>query len=183
MYEGLGLLSSAEGAGRTRASIKILAGRLEEAEQQLRETCEASIRRNEWSFVSSEAAELADVLYRLGRYDEAQTWAQIAGDNAGKGDLHAQAFWRAIEARLAARRGEVELGESLAKAAVAIIEQTDAVSQHAKVLLDLAEVLRLADNEAGAGAAVKKAEELYRAKGNVAALKAAGDLLATDALV
>jgi tetratricopeptide (TPR) repeat protein len=183
MYEDLGLLDMAEGAGRVRASIHILAGRLEEAEHHLRETCEASIRRNNASFVSSEAAELADVLYRLGRYDEAQRWAQTAREHAGEGDLHAQVFWRAIEARLAARRGEFELGESLAKTAVGIMEQTDAVSQHAKVLLDLAEVLRLADNEAGARAVVKEAEELYRAKGNVAALKAAGDLLTTDALV
>jgi tetratricopeptide (TPR) repeat protein len=166
-----------------RAYVETLAGRLEEAEQHLRESCTASMRRNEASYVSSQAAELADVLYRLARYEEAQTWAQTARDHAGEGDLHAQVFWRAIEARVAARRGELELGESLAQAAVGIMEQTDAVSQHAKVLLDLAEVLRLAGNEAGARTAVKKAEELYRAKGNVAALEAARNLLTSDALV
>jgi DNA-binding SARP family transcriptional activator/tetratricopeptide (TPR) repeat protein len=183
MYDELGLVSSVESSGRMRAYVETFAGRLEDAEQHLRESCEASIRRNEASYVSSQAAELADVLYRLARYEEAQTWAQTARDHAGEGDLHAQVFWRAIEARLAARRGEFELGESLAKAAVAIMEQTDAVSQHAKVLLDLAEVLRIAGNEAGARAAVKKAEELYRAKGNVAALEAARNLLTSDALV
>jgi tetratricopeptide (TPR) repeat protein len=183
MYEELGLIGSVESAGRDRAYIEILAGRLEDAERHLRESCEASIRRNESSFVSSQAAELADVLYRLGRHDEAQSWALTARDRAGEGDLHAQVFWRAIEARLAARRGELELGVSLAKAAVEMMEQTDAISQHAKVLLDLAEVHRLGGNEGAAHAAVSQAEELYRAKGNIAALETVRDLLTTDAVV
>src|SRR5262249_39177295 len=183
MYDELGLIVSVESSARNRALIEILAGRLEEAERHLREACGASIQRNEASFVSSQAAELADVLYRLGRYDDAQSWAKTARGQAGEGDLHAQVFWRSIEARLAARRGELEIGKSLANAAVAIMEQTDAVSQHARVLLDSAEVLRLTGNEAGARAAVKKAEQLYRAKGNVAGLEVANSLLTSDALV
>jgi hypothetical protein len=51
------------------------------------------------------------------------------------------------------------------------------------VLLDLADVYRLQDNETDARAAVKEAEKLYRAKGNVAGLEAARNVLATDALV
>ena len=81
------------------------------------------------------------------------------------------------------RRGELDLAEALVNAALATIEKSDAVSQHAKVLLDLAEVLRLAGNEAGARTAIKRAKKLYRAKGNVAALEAAKKLLTTDALV
>jgi DNA-binding SARP family transcriptional activator len=183
MYDELGLIASVEAMGRNRALIEILAGHLEEAEQHLRESCMASVRRNQASYVSSQAAELADVLYRLARYDEAQTWAHTACDQAGEGDLHAQVVWRAIEARLAARRGELELGVSLGTAAVEIMEQTDAVSHHAKVLLDFAEVLRLAGNETGTRTAVKKAEALYRAKGNVAGLEVANSLLTTNALV
>jgi tetratricopeptide (TPR) repeat protein len=183
IFDELGLVGTLASTEHMRAHIEILAGRLEGAEQHLREACETSIQRSEASYLSSQAAELADVLYRQGRFDDAQQWAQTARDHAGEGDLHAQVFWRAIEARLAARRGELKLGESLAKAAVEIMEQTDAVSQHAKVVLDSAEVLRLAGNEAGARAAVKKAEALYRAKGNVAGLEAANSLLTTDVLV
>src|SRR5262249_28975691 len=103
MYDELGLIVSVESSARNRALIEILAGRLEEAERHLREACGASIQRNEASFVSSQAAELADVLYRLGRYDDAQSWAKTARGQAGEGDLHAQVFWRSIEARLAGR--------------------------------------------------------------------------------
>ena len=183
MYDELGLIGSVEGADRQRAYIDILAGRLEEAEQRLRRSCEASIRRNEASFASSSAAELADVLYRVGRYDEAQTWAQVARERAGDGDLHAQVFWRSIEARLAARRDDVTLAETLASAAVAMMESTDAVSQHAKVLLDLSEVLRLAGREAESLEAAQRAVKLYEAKGNVAAAKDGRAFLKTAAVV
>ena len=183
IYDELGLVTAVEGTANRRGFVEVLAGRLDEAEQHLRACCEASIRRNESSFVASRSAELADVLYSLTRFDEAQMWARIARDRAGQGDLHAQVSWRSIEAKLAARRGELDLAEALVNAAVATIEKSDAVSQHAKVLLDLAEVLRLAGNEAGARTAIKRAKKLYRAKGNVAALEAAKKLLTTDALV
>ena len=183
IYDELGLVTAVEGTANRRGFVEVLAGRLDEAEQHLRACCEASIRRNESSFVASRSAELADVLYSLTRFDEAQMWARIARDRAGQGDLHAQVSWRSIEAKLAARRGELDLAEALVNAALATIEKSDAVSQHAKVLLDLAEVLRLAGNEAGARTAIKRAKKLYRAKGNVAALEAAKKLLTTDALV
>src|SRR5205823_13274321 len=120
IYADLGLTTAFEQTAQMRGQIETLAGQPDDAERFLRESCEAHIRRHESSYLSSRASELADVLYRLGRYDEAESWARTAHEHAGVGDVHAQVFWRSIEARLAARRGETRLAESLASEAVAM---------------------------------------------------------------
>jgi tetratricopeptide (TPR) repeat protein len=183
IYEDLGLALAVPSTAAVLAKIDVLAGALDEAEQNLREACEASIHSNESALLSSRAAELADVLYLLARYDEAQGWAQTARDLASEGDLHAQVFWRSIEARLTARRGDFDLAETLGREAVRIMGQTDAVSQRAKVHLDLAQVLRLAEREGEARTAVEFAIALYEGKGNTAAVGQARALLSTTAVV
>ena len=183
IYEELGLGLAVAETRAQRAVTEMLAGQLETAEQQLRETCEAFIRLHQSSSLSSRAAELADVLYLLSRYDEAQTWAQTARESAGEGDLHAQVFWRSIEARLASRRGEFELAERLGGEALGIIESTDALSQHAKVLLDLAEVQRQAGRELESQQTVTRALALYEAKGNIAAARQARAFISAPAAV
>jgi hypothetical protein len=107
----------------------------------------------------------------------------MASDHIGEGDLHAGVPWRTIEARLTTRRGNFELAERLAREALGMINQTDAICQRAKVHLDLAQVLRLADREAEACEAAEAAIALYEAKGNVAAAMHARTFLSVDAVV
>ena len=183
IYDELGLMLAVTTAETVRAKIDILAGVLDDAEQRLREACESSLQTNESAVLSSRAGELADVLYLLGRYDEAQEWARVARECAGEGDLHAEVLWRSIEARLAARRGEFEAAEALARDAVLIMEDTDALSLRAKVQLDLAHVLRLADRDKDARAAAWAAVALYEAKENIAAAKHVHAFLSAAAVV
>ncbi len=56
---------------------------------------------------------------------------------------------------------------------MALIEETDALNDRAKTLLDLAEVLCLADRAREAGEAVEKAIDLFERKGNVVGAKRA----------
>ena len=119
--------------------------------------------------VASRAGELADVLYMLGRYDEAEGWASLAHEHSGAEDRDAESTWRGVQARLAARRGEFEVADRLATEALAIVDQTDALNHRAKLLLDYADVLRLAGRDAEAVEAVRRAIQLYELKGNIVA--------------
>jgi hypothetical protein len=68
-----------------------------------------------------------------------------------------------------ARRGELEAGERLAREAVALAEETDMLNAHADALLDLAEVLALAGQDARAE--LEQALALHERKGNLVMAK------------
>ncbi|MGH3034776.1 MAG: hypothetical protein ACRDON_09520, partial [Gaiellaceae bacterium] len=67
----------------------------------------------------------------------------------------------------------LERAEALAREAVELAEQTDYVLFHADVLLDLAEVLRLAGRPDEADAARGEAASLLERKGNIVAARKA----------
>src|SRR5207247_1755156 len=92
---------------------------------------------------------------------------QVSATHAVVDDLSAQFLSRGVRAKVLARRGEAEPAEKVAREAVAIVERTDSVSSHAKVLIDLAEVLCLAGRGSDAAAATDAALALYEQKGNV----------------
>jgi tetratricopeptide (TPR) repeat protein len=81
--------------------------------------------------------------------------------------------WRRTRAKLLARAGDFREAESLAEEAVRIAARTDALSDHAAVLLDLAEVLRLADRPAEAAERVEEGLLLFDRKGNRVSAEAA----------
>ena len=89
-------------------------------------------------------------------------------------------MWRGVRAKTLARQGRHAVGETLAREAVAIAARTDAVSQHAKALLDLAEVLRLA-GRSEATPVVVEALALFRAKENQVGTEQAESLLRSAA--
>jgi hypothetical protein len=59
-------------------------------------------------------------------------------------------LWRQTRGKVLARRGELQEGERLAREAVALAEETDMLNAHADALLDLAEVVALASQDARA---------------------------------
>ena len=67
--------------------------------------------------------------------------------------------------RVLARRGELGEGERLAREAVALGAETDMLNAHGDALLDLAEVLALAGQDARAE--LDQALALYERKGNL----------------
>jgi DNA-binding SARP family transcriptional activator len=184
LYEELGLqLGAYDNCAMVLAEVETLAGRIDIAAQKLREACDACIRLSEFAYLASRAAQLADALHVLGQHDEAETWTQVSREKADVEDLHAQASWRGIASRLAARRGDLRDALQLVSEAREIVEGSDGLNQRAKLELDFAEVCRRANRETGARRAVQKAIELYDAKGNTEAASAARSLLETSALV
>jgi hypothetical protein len=86
-----------------------------------------------------------------------------------------------VAAKLAARRGEPEVAERLAREAAAIADKTDALNQRARVALALGEALRTAGRETDAADAFGRAAELYGLKGNIVGARRARELLASPA--
>jgi DNA-binding SARP family transcriptional activator len=178
VYEELGqALAAGETCGFVLGGISLLAEELERAEQALLESCETCMRLNQFAPLASRAAELADVLYRLARYDDAQEWLQISRRHASDEDLDAQSSWRSTQAKLLAQRGEGDRALVTARAAVDIADRTDALNHQAQARMDLAEVLRSCGGEREALQAVGGAVNLYELKGNRIAASRARSLL------
>jgi tetratricopeptide (TPR) repeat protein len=115
--------------------------------------------------LSTLAGILADVVYLQERYDEADSLAELSKRVAAPDDVASQMLWRSVRAKIAARRGDFAVAQALAQEAAALADSTDAFAMHGDVRMDLAEVLRLAGRPEEAAAALKRAIELYEAKG------------------
>jgi tetratricopeptide (TPR) repeat protein len=183
-YEELGqTLGAAATCGLVLGEIEMLAGYPDAAEQALRESCDTCERLHETFLLAARAAQLADSLYLQGRYDEAQGWIRKSRENAAEEDIDAQSYWRAVEAKLEARRSEFDTADRLAREAVQRVEHTDALNHRAKVLLDLAEVLALSGRWGESVEVAKGALDLYVRKGNTAAADRTRSLLTTSSAV
>jgi tetratricopeptide (TPR) repeat protein len=87
-------------------------------------------------------------------------------------------LWRAARAKVLARQGDVDEALRLAREAVAVVEQTDWLNTRGDALLDLAEVLELAERPDEAAPLLAEALHLYQQKGNIVAAEKAEQLLA-----
>jgi ATP/maltotriose-dependent transcriptional regulator MalT len=152
--------------GPLAGSVHLLAGDAVAAEHALRESCAIVSGLRDRSPLATQAAELAETLYRQSRIEEAEQCTLIAEDQAASDDIGAQFSWRSVRAKIRALQGDAAAGEALARDAVRLVEQTDALNQRAKVLLDLAEVVR---HRGEASLLVEQAIALYELKGNDAA--------------
>jgi hypothetical protein len=172
-YEELGrVVALAALCGPVLSGIELLAGDVAAAESILCASCATLQRLHEDTYLSTRAAELADVIYEQGRYSEAEEWTRVSEHHAASDDVSAQILWRAVRAKLLARRRAFAEAESLARDAVSRAESTDALNQHARALLDLAEVFRLDARDDEAATAVGTALGMYARKGNLAAAAA-----------
>ena len=160
------------------ADIELLAGDYPEAERLLRASCDRLEAWGEQARLATQAAQLGEALYWQGRFEEALRWSQVAEDCAATDDASAQFSWRALQAKALARRGALSEADALARKAVEIGAATDALTQHAQVLLAFGEVLRLEGHGQEAGEAIEDAIRLLERKGNiVSSRKARSSLL------
>ncbi len=156
------------------ADIELLAADPSAAERAMRWAYDREVEMGEKQDIPGTAARLADALYRQGRYEEAAQWIEIAG---GRG--------RGIRALLAARRGEFEQAERLARELVAMTErgvggeQTHGRNLNARgtALRRLAEVLLMVGRPGEAVSALNEAIQLYERKGNLVSAQDARALL------
>ena len=152
-----------------RASIHLWRGDASAAEQELRPAYEMLKRIGEQSHFSSLAHALANVLYAQGLYADAEQMTRECEGASRPNDVHSQILWRSIRAKTLARRNEIDEALLLAHEAVVLAQESDFLPAHADALADLAEVLRLAGQEAAARAALEDAIVLYEQKGNLLA--------------
>lgn len=146
------------------AYIELLGDDPVAAERAMRWAYDRELEMGEKRDIPGTANHLADALYRQGRYEEAAKWIEIGGG-------------RGIRALLAARRGEFELAETLARESVAITEHGQNLNARGTALMRLAEVLSMAGRSGEAVPKLHEAIQLYERKGNLVTAQEARALL------
>ena len=163
-----GLTLSAAYAMQTAWEIEMLAGDDAAAERNARQGCEQLDRLGERAVQSTEAGELAEALYALGRYEEAEQWALRALELGSSDDLATQVFALGVQSRLLARKGEASAALTLAEQADRLARTSEDPRNPGDTALYLAEIMYLTGNPTGAEEQAQRAIDLYESKGATA---------------
>jgi predicted ATPase len=142
--------------------VELMAGELEEAESMLRTDYDTLTAMDDHYFRPNIAALLSKTLYDLGRFEEAESFADIASELASSDDIEARALVGSVRARLLASRGYPAEARQLAHEVCDLIRETDAPVLCADTLVDLAEALEAWPEERTA--ALEEARALYAQK-------------------
>jgi class 3 adenylate cyclase len=177
ILQELGLRVTAASAAETYGIVEILAGDPVAAERELAWGYGLLEEIGETQNFPDLAAKLADALYAQGRDDRALELSEVSERATAPDDLSAGVQWRAVRAKLLARRGDLEQAETLARDAVALADETDFLVLRGDAFMDLGEVLRIAGRETDSVPFVEQALELYEQKGNVVAAERARAIL------
>jgi DNA-binding SARP family transcriptional activator len=166
--------------------VEALAGDAAAAEPDLREGFEQFRRLSGSEVMTAEqAAILAAVLYDDGRDEEAARFHALAEAVVGRSDgeryigAYPEPLWITLQAKLHARRGELDAAVALAADAVRESRRSDGLEAQADALLGLAEVLRLCGRADEGLPHVREALELYERKGILPAVERTRALLET----
>ena len=153
--------------GLASVDVELLAGDPAAAAELGAEGCRVLDELGEKGLRSTAAGKLAQALYALDRLEEADAWAGRAAELGASDDAITQMLSGHVRAKVLARRGEHAEAERLARAAVAIAEDTDWLDGQAETYADLAEVLSLAGSTQEAAEALEQALARYERKGNI----------------
>jgi class 3 adenylate cyclase/tetratricopeptide (TPR) repeat protein len=153
--------------GHALVDLELLAGDPAAAVELGEEGCRLFEELGEKTWQSYTAGRLAQAYYALDRLDESEAWARRAGELGASDDALAQMFSGQFRAKVLARRGELGEAERIAREAVAIGEETDALDAQGDTYADLAEVLSLAGRTKEATEALEQALARYERKGNL----------------
>ncbi|TMK68895.1 MAG: hypothetical protein E6G50_13995 [Actinobacteria bacterium] len=146
------------------------------AEPMLREAFDILERMGERFALAGTAVLLGDVAYRERRLGEAERYIAMSTELGGNHDPGFDALSRLLLAKVLAARGESEQAESLAQAAVEIVDGSELLDIRADIWLGLAEVLR-ETGRAGSEEAARQALALYEQKGHVVGVAKAKAIL------
>jgi class 3 adenylate cyclase/tetratricopeptide (TPR) repeat protein len=166
ILEDLGLRLRAAFVSDAAGVIETLAGDDAAAERALRLGYDTIDELGERAYLSTVSALLANAICAQGRYEDAEMFCSLAEEVGADDDLTTQVLWRSARAKVLAARGEIDEALRLAGAAVAMAEETDDVNMRADALMDLAEVVAVGGDTAAREQALRRAHELYVAKGN-----------------
>ncbi len=146
--------------------VGLLAGDIESAEALLRDALRRNTEQREPEQVSVIAAELARLLLRQGRVDEAEPLARTSREEAPVESVGSQMAWRTACALLLARSGAHESAEVLAAEAMDMAP-SGFLNLSADAAAVRAEVLGLAGHRRRSIEAAEAAHRLYEQKGNL----------------
>ncbi|MBA2740852.1 MAG: AAA family ATPase [Actinobacteria bacterium] len=157
---------------------ELLAGDPAAAEHAFRASLAPLEEIGETSNYCSIVAGLAQAVYLQERYEEADELTRVSERLARTNDIHAQVTWRSVRVKALARQGHISEALALAAEAISFAEASDFLNAHGEALLDLAEVLAMADRPTDGFQAVEAALRLFERKGNVVGVARSGTLLA-----
>jgi DNA-binding SARP family transcriptional activator len=135
------------------------------AERHMRAARDSFIAIGDRWFLATVSVDLPRPVFEQGRYDEARSLVEAIDQVPAPADREWQLKRRCIRARLLAREGRTDIAEGIAREGVAIAAETDQLWFHADALIDLAEVLLMADRRDEAAGAADEALRLYERKG------------------
>jgi class 3 adenylate cyclase/tetratricopeptide (TPR) repeat protein len=145
---------------------ELLADEPAAAERELRRGQQTLEEIGEVSWLASVVGILAEAVYVQGRFDEAERLAELGEQSGGPGDLYALVLCRGVRAKVLARRADRAALE-LAREAEAVVAEADFAHLHWWALMGRADVLRLLGRPSEAAQALRHAERVAEAKGNV----------------
>jgi class 3 adenylate cyclase/tetratricopeptide (TPR) repeat protein len=131
------------------------------------EGCRLLDELGEHGYQSTAAGYVAQALYALDRIDEADTWARRAAELGASDDIFTQMLWRQAQAKIVAGQGHDAEAERLAREAVGLAEQTDAIDAQGWAHADLGEVLAIVGRLDDAAEELEEAIARFVQKGNV----------------
>ena len=146
--------------------LELLADDPRAAEAVLDELCSSFEAMRAYSRLASRAGDLAEALYRQGRFEEATQSVETARRHSASDDLDAKILWMPVAAKLAALREDFKGAIAIGREAARLAASGDALNRTAKAYADLAEVFRLAGQEGPWRRELASALSLYEAKGN-----------------
>jgi DNA-binding SARP family transcriptional activator len=175
IFEDLGQRFMAARFAFAIGSVEILADNPAAAEREFRAGYDLFAGMGERSQSLVFAAMISRVVYDQGRYEEAELWAETA---AASPKLNASVrsrplFSRMVHAKVLARGGEFQRAEALARAALDEQKGSDEIEERAVMLMDLAEILALADRAGEAVPVAEEAKRLYDRKGHLVSARKA----------
>src|SRR4051794_4630027 len=170
IFEELGVRMGLVGLGQIVGPVELGAGDPEAAEHELRSGFDVLSAARATALLPTQGSLLAHVLISQGRPAEAAAILEIAESSITEHDVSSQALVATVCAQLALARDEPDLAETRARAALVAATTTDAVTLHADARSALAEALARLGRADEAARERYVARELYRAKGNIAAL-------------
>ncbi len=157
--------------------IHMEAGEFAEALATATRSCQMLAEMGERSWWSTKACEVAQALYSLGQYGEAESWALRAAQAGASGDVITQAMSQQVLAKVAAQHGHADRARTLAAAAVATCEEMQAPLTQGDACLDAAEAHLVIGDHARAAAMAKRAAGYYGAKGATVRVQRARGIL------
>ena len=164
------------GSAQQTARIAQLAGDLDGAADDLRESCDQLHALGEQTFLSSSAGMLAHVELERGDMASAFRWMEVAERTASLDDLDAQWRLEALRGLIAARHGD-PMAETHFRNVISFAEGTDSTMGQALARLDLARYLG-SERRQEAVALAREALDLLQTKGATVYVGWARDLLA-----